>query len=201
MAQEQGLVSSITNDGWAEVIINRNDAHAEGGKAHCCSAMGSSGRMVSKAVNRAGAHEGDLVSLSIGSGTMVKSAMALYLLPIFGLVAGGIAGLPLGAALNLDTTTAGLVFGFAGLALGFAATVVISRFMADREEFSPEITGVITPALRPFSPTVALDPVCRMDVDTAKAPAKWVYGDKTYYFCHLGCKNAFVMEPERYLLT
>jgi YHS domain-containing protein len=44
-----------------------------------------------------------------------------------------------------------------------------------------------------------IDPVCKMEVDPATAPAKTVYRGKTYYFCAPGCKAEFEKNPERYL--
>ncbi|MGC9018554.1 MAG: YHS domain-containing protein [Candidatus Bipolaricaulaceae bacterium] len=44
-----------------------------------------------------------------------------------------------------------------------------------------------------------IDPVCGMEVDPAKAPAKAEYEGRTYYFCAPSCKAAFEKDPERYL--
>lgn len=46
---------------------------------------------------------------------------------------------------------------------------------------------------------MAKDPVCGMEVDEAKAPAKSEYKGKTYYFCAVGCKVAFEKDPEKYV--
>jgi YHS domain-containing protein len=46
---------------------------------------------------------------------------------------------------------------------------------------------------------MAIDPVCKMDVDEKTAPAKSEYKGKTYYFCAPGCKKAFDADPEKYL--
>ena len=43
------------------------------------------------------------------------------------------------------------------------------------------------------------DPVCRMEVDEEKAPAKTEYKGQTYYFCAPGCKAAFEKDPKKYL--
>ena len=43
------------------------------------------------------------------------------------------------------------------------------------------------------------DPVCRMQVEEKKAAAKVEYKGKQYYFCHPGCKDKFLKDPERYL--
>ena len=46
---------------------------------------------------------------------------------------------------------------------------------------------------------MAMDPVCKMEVDPQTAPAKAEYKGQTYYFCAPGCKAAFEKDPEKYL--
>ena len=45
----------------------------------------------------------------------------------------------------------------------------------------------------------AIDPVCKMEVDTQDAPAEATYKDKTYYFCMESCKKVFNKNPEKYI--
>ena len=46
----------------------------------------------------------------------------------------------------------------------------------------------------------AIDPICKMDVDTANPPGgQSEHEGTTYYFCAPGCKVAFDKEPEKYL--
>ena len=46
---------------------------------------------------------------------------------------------------------------------------------------------------------MAVDPVCKMQVDEKKAAATSVYRGQTYYFCAEGCKRAFERSPEKYV--
>lgn len=46
---------------------------------------------------------------------------------------------------------------------------------------------------------MAVDPVCKMTVDPAKAAGQSVYKGKTYYFCAVGCKQTFDQTPEKYV--
>lgn len=46
---------------------------------------------------------------------------------------------------------------------------------------------------------MAMDPVCKMEVDEETAQWTYEYKGKTYYFCAPGCKSAFEKEPEKYL--
>jgi YHS domain-containing protein len=43
------------------------------------------------------------------------------------------------------------------------------------------------------------DPVCGMDVDPASAAATSEHAGATYYFCAVGCKEAFDADPQKYL--
>ena len=46
----------------------------------------------------------------------------------------------------------------------------------------------------------AIDPICKMEVDTENPPGgQSDYQETTYYFCAPGCKIAFDQEPEKYL--
>ncbi|MGB5925982.1 MAG: YHS domain-containing protein [Dehalococcoidia bacterium] len=47
---------------------------------------------------------------------------------------------------------------------------------------------------------MAIDPVCKMEVQEAKAAAASEYKGKKYYFCAVGCKKAFDQNPEKYLV-
>lgn len=46
---------------------------------------------------------------------------------------------------------------------------------------------------------MAIDPVCKMQVEESKAAATANYQGKTYYFCAVGCKISFEKNPEKYL--
>jgi Cu+-exporting ATPase len=46
---------------------------------------------------------------------------------------------------------------------------------------------------------MAVDPVCKMTVEPAKAAAQSTYKGQAYYFCAVGCKQKFDREPEKYL--
>lgn len=46
---------------------------------------------------------------------------------------------------------------------------------------------------------ISIDPVCKMKVDEAKAPAVSEYKGKKYYFCAVGCKKAFDKNPDKFL--
>jgi YHS domain-containing protein len=45
---------------------------------------------------------------------------------------------------------------------------------------------------------IAVDPICKMDVDMSAALYTSSYGGKTYYFCAKYCKDTFNADPEKY---
>lgn len=58
-----------------------------------------------------------------------------------------------------------------------------------------EVLEVLTGAERY---TQVLDPVCRMKVDPANAPARLPYGDQLYYFCSMDCARRFMEKPAQF---
>jgi YHS domain-containing protein len=46
---------------------------------------------------------------------------------------------------------------------------------------------------------MAIDPVCKMEVDETTAEWTSEYHGQTYYFCAPGCKSSFDKDPEKYL--
>ncbi len=46
---------------------------------------------------------------------------------------------------------------------------------------------------------MAVDPVCKMEVEEATAQWTSEYQGKTYYFCAPGCKSSFDEDPEKYV--
>lgn len=46
---------------------------------------------------------------------------------------------------------------------------------------------------------IAIDPVCKMEVDIASPAATSEYEGSTYYFCAVGCKLTFDENPGKYL--
>src|SRR5256886_4474225 len=43
------------------------------------------------------------------------------------------------------------------------------------------------------------DPVCGMSIDPQRAAGSFEHNGQTYFFCSLGCREKFKVDPERYL--
>jgi P-type Cu+ transporter len=54
---------------------------------------------------------------------------------------------------------------------------------------------------RPAAQDTAIDPVCGMTVDPARARFTAVRAGETHYFCSEGCKRKFEADPDRYLAS
>jgi YHS domain-containing protein len=46
---------------------------------------------------------------------------------------------------------------------------------------------------------MAIDPVCKMNVDEKKAAATSTYNGTTFYFCAPICKAKFDLNPQKYV--
>ena len=50
----------------------------------------------------------------------------------------------------------------------------------------------------PDATSQVMDPVCRMFVDAAGAPARLPWGGSAWHFCSFDCASSFSQDPERY---
>jgi YHS domain-containing protein len=46
---------------------------------------------------------------------------------------------------------------------------------------------------------MAIDPICKMEVDEKKAAATFEYKGKKFYFCSVGCKEKFAQDPQKFV--
>jgi YHS domain-containing protein len=46
---------------------------------------------------------------------------------------------------------------------------------------------------------MAVDPVCKMEVDEKSATEHAMYKSEKFYFCCAGCREEFQRHPEKYL--
>ncbi|MEE4113404.1 MAG: SoxR reducing system RseC family protein, partial [Desulfobacteraceae bacterium] len=104
-----------------------------------------------RALNRAGAGVGDRVMLTVESSTILSRMALLYLLPVFGILAGAFTG-ALGYG-DMDGTGGGhsVVFGLVGFVLGFVLAVVISRIWSAVRPVVPVISRIVN--ARSMSPS------------------------------------------------
>ena len=124
-------VKEVYDNGTAMVIHVRESACS--GDCHKCSGCGAAKEAVLfTADNPIGARRGDLVKVESDTGTVLKAAVVLYVLPLVLFFL----GYYLGTFLN-----AGGIVGGLGFALGIALSVVYDRKVAQKENVVHTITG------------------------------------------------------------
>jgi P-type Cu+ transporter len=91
----------------------------------------------------------------------------------------------------------------AGAAMAFSSVSVVTNSL--RLKKWQGAAGADTARSAPYDSkggqAMAVDPVCKMTVEPARAAAQSTYRGQTYYFCAVGCKQQFDKEPEKYLST
>jgi sigma-E factor negative regulatory protein RseC len=162
MAHTKGLVVGIEKDGWAKVIAEKKAECSSCGAVHSCHSDLSNSKIVTKVLNMADAKEGDLVSISLDSGTALKNAAILYLTPIAGLLAGAILGTKFNESLAISETSASIALGFTGLFLGFAITIIISIVLAKNKSNIPVISHIIKAKTEGFPYSYSVNPNHKM---------------------------------------
>jgi sigma-E factor negative regulatory protein RseC len=148
MAEEKARVIDAGEDGWARVIVEKSEACRHCEASQFCHSLSNCSRVTTRVLNRAGAKTGDLVTIHLSSGTVLKGAFLLWVLPTIGLLAGAVAGLSLSREMGLGET--GLTFAgvFAGLALGFGLTAVFSKRITAGNRLTPVITRILKPNVK-----------------------------------------------------
>ncbi|UCD80952.1 MAG: SoxR reducing system RseC family protein, partial [Desulfobacterales bacterium] len=86
MAQKKGRVTSISEDDWAMVVTEKGDACSNCESAQFCHSLADCSKMETRVLNQAGAEVGDMVSISLSSTAVLKSALIIYILPTLSLL-------------------------------------------------------------------------------------------------------------------
>jgi Cu+-exporting ATPase len=110
--------------------------------------------------------------------------------------------------MTVDPAKAAGTAQYKGQTYYFCSKSCVARFEADPERYlqsGPQgmahesavvpVTFVRTPKTQ----ALAVDPVCGMTVERAKAAGSVGHKGETYYFCSKGCAAKFEVDPERYL--
>jgi sigma-E factor negative regulatory protein RseC len=135
-----GVVLSCEEDGSATVA-----ASPRGACGHCSERGGcgfvlmqpkDDGRDVLVVENPVQARPGDMVELDLPGGTELKVSMAVWGLPLLGLIGGAVAGVAAHGALGLSEDVAALL----GCGLGLVAAWLLLRLVDRRAGADPDLT-------------------------------------------------------------
>ena len=95
--------------------------------------------------------------------------------------------------LKVDIATAELFSDFEDKRYYFCA-----QYCKDTFEDAPEKYRDTESTLPEATPVIAIDPICKMDVNTSTAELYSDYREKRYYFCAPYCKQTFDATPDEY---
>ncbi len=143
MMVERGMVTGVTEEGWAEVSVRRESACPHCGAMVSCGAFNSGPRKSVMAINKAGADIGDAVSIVHGSGSLLASAVT-YIIPTITLLLGAAIGAFYHASFNMDENIASIALGALGVVLGFALSLLLSKKITVNRDLIPVITRIET---------------------------------------------------------
>jgi len=147
MPVKDGVVTRvIAEKAW--VTVERDDAcHSCPERDSCGMSLLEQGKSVNvEAVNSAGAHVGDRVSVSMTPGAVAMLSFFLYFFPVLTMLITAFAGDMAAHAMDLDTVIIPAICGF----LGLAGAIVVMRRIAGRMEkrprFRPRVVAVVKDA-------------------------------------------------------
>jgi sigma-E factor negative regulatory protein RseC len=144
MIEETGRVVEVNGDyAWVETESAAScgscSAHAGCGTSVLASLFGRRDAPV-RALNRAGARAGELVVIGISESSLVRGSLAVYLVPLAGLLAGVLAGRYIGAELLPGHVEAASIAGaIAGLLAGLAWLRLFSQASGRDERYQPVV--------------------------------------------------------------
>lgn len=141
MLRERGIVEKISKQK-AVVRIERTSACAACESRSSCQVQDNKEVLV-EVNNELGAGAGDVVEISMPSGSVIKASLVVYFLPVLGLLLGALSGGAFAASLHTDSTTASLAGGGAGLVLSIIVLRRLDRCVRSRPDYSPRMTGII----------------------------------------------------------
>lgn len=136
----------------------------------------------------------DVVSgINLGRKTVSKIRQGFFWALIYNMIL-----LPIAAGIFYPFTGLALRPEFAGLAMALSSVSVVSNALLlgryDPKQFKSNVDSSVS-----FQePEIAIDPICKMDVEIAAATLVSEYKAKKYYFCNPYCKSTFDANPEQY---
>jgi sigma-E factor negative regulatory protein RseC len=142
-AEEEGMVTAIEGE-YALVKVVRTTSCAHCPSAGSCH-IESDRQIIVKAKNSAGARVGQRVKLFIAPGSILAASFLLYVIPLFGLIMGAVAG-KLFLAYVWPSLSSELLAAGAGLitmAGTFAGLRFYDRHRRSKESFMPKIIQVL----------------------------------------------------------
>jgi Cu+-exporting ATPase len=136
----------------------------------------------------------DVVSgIELGKKTVSKIRQGFFWALIYNMIL-----LPIAAGVFYPATGLALRPEFAALAMAMSSVSVVTNALLLGRYTPKKIEGGAAEETITTEPEIAVDPICKMDVETATAELYSDYEGRRYYFCSPYCKNTFDENPEQY---
>ena len=140
--EEIGVVKSIDGIS-AKVVMQRKSSCCESCEKDACDIPDNG--IETEAINRAGAKVGQKVKVVMSAYSYLKGAMAIYVLPVFALIAGAIVG-KVYLTPYFGTVDSELVAAIGGFAAFFASLIlikIIAARMSRKTEYKSVIESIV----------------------------------------------------------
>jgi positive regulator of sigma E activity len=98
-------------------------------------------------LNRIGAAVGDRVTLTVDSGLLLSRLAVLYLVPVFGMLAGAFSGAFVSGGVDGASSGRSIAFGLGGFVLGLVISVAVSRVWSSARPVVPVVTRIVNTRL------------------------------------------------------
>ncbi|MDP3629714.1 MAG: SoxR reducing system RseC family protein [Actinomycetota bacterium] len=137
---ERGTVVGVRGNR-VDVVLGNSSACS--GCTAC--SMGDTGEMLLRDVaDEAGAAAGDEVEVFIPESLRLQAALAVYGVPLAGLIFGYLAGVLLGKALGSDPDITGAIVGVLAATAALAGTQIRERSLARNGRYAPRVRAIIS---------------------------------------------------------
>ncbi|MCF8031455.1 MAG: SoxR reducing system RseC family protein [Desulfarculaceae bacterium] len=140
--QEEGVVVD-TMGGLAQVETAQQEACKSCGARGACQTMGGDKRRVIAAVNQVGAQAGDRVMLAMARKGVLGASFLVYMVPVFALLAGALAGKKLGPAWGLGPQSGAVVLAALALLVAWLVLRRVSKRLAGRKELTVKVVRIL----------------------------------------------------------
>ncbi|MCE5191957.1 MAG: SoxR reducing system RseC family protein [Actinomycetia bacterium] len=137
---EHGMVVAVRS-GSVDVVLQGSAACAG---CNACHAADSGELLLRDVAGQPGIGLGDEVEVLIPESLRMRAALAVYVVPLGGLILGYVAGSLLGRRLGIDPDVTGALVGIVLATVAFAATRVAERTVLRTGRFTPRVRAIIS---------------------------------------------------------
>lgn len=145
MMIEKGVIES-TSQQKTMVRVQKSSACAGCSTRNSCHTHDNQKDMVIEVINNLDAKSGDLVEISVPTGSFLKLTLIVYFLPVVALVIGAYIGGELADYLSLSSTLSSVLFGAVAMGLTFFILRSYDQSANKTGQYRPQIIRIIAPA-------------------------------------------------------